>query len=86
MPMMHPISNLNGTSRDELIAMRLKAHEALRGAMQALQDLNPHMRDYLGNQEIWQADRTIHAERFKALDAMANDIMDEAVSLSEHRA
>ncbi len=86
MPMMHPISNLNGTSRDELIATRLKAHEALRDAMQALQDLNPHMRDYLGNQEIWQADRSIHAERFKALDAMANDIMDEAISISEHRA
>jgi len=84
MPIMHPIANLNGTSREELIMVRVKAYNALRDAMKAMQELSPHMRDYLGNQETWQADRNIHIARFSALDAMANDIMDEALSLQEH--
>jgi hypothetical protein len=84
MPIMHPIANLNGTSREELIMVRVKAYNALRDAMKAMQELSPHMRDYLGNQETWQADRNIHIARFSALDAMANDLMDEALSLQEH--
>jgi hypothetical protein len=84
MPIMHPIANLNGTSREELIMVRVKAYNALRDAMKAMQELSPHMRDYLGNQETWQADRNIHIARFSALDAMANDIMDEAQSLQDH--
>jgi hypothetical protein len=84
MPIMHPIANLNGTSREELIMVRVKAYNALRDAMKAMQELSPHMRDYIGNQEAWQADRNIHIARFSALDAMSNDIMDEALSLQEH--
>jgi hypothetical protein len=84
MPIMHPIANLNGTSREELIMVRVKAYNALRDAMKAMQELSPHMRDYLGNNETWQADRNIHIARFSALDAMSNDIMDEALSLQEH--
>lgn len=86
MPIMHPIANLNGTSREQLIDTRLAAVRALRDAMKAMQELSPHMRDYLGNSgiEAWQADRTIHIARFSALDAMANDLIDEALSLREH--
>jgi hypothetical protein len=84
MTIMHPIANLNGTSREELIMVRVKAYNALRDAMKAMQELSPHMRDYLGNSETWQADRNIHIARFSALDAMANDIMDEALSLQDH--
>jgi hypothetical protein len=84
MPIMHPIANLNGTSREELIMVRVKAYNALRDAMKAMQELSPHMRDYLGNNETWQADRNIHIARFSALDAMSNDIIDEAISLRDH--
>lgn len=84
MPIMHPIANLNGTSREQLIDTRLAAVRALRDAMKAMQELSPHMRDYLGNNETWQADRTIHIARFSTLDAMANDLIDEALSLREH--
>lgn len=84
MPIMHPIANLNGTSREELIMARVRVRDALHEAMKALQELNPHMRDYLGNLECYTADRAIHADRFKALDAMANDLMDEAISLRDH--
>jgi hypothetical protein len=84
MPIMHPIANLNGTGREELIMVRVKAYNALRDAMKAMQELSPHMRDYLGNQETWQADRNIHIARFSALDAMSNDLMDEALSLQDH--
>ena len=84
MPIMHPIANLNGTSREQLIDTRLAAVRALRDAMKAMQELSPHGRDYLGNNETWQAYRMIHAARFGALDAMANDLIDEALSLREH--
>jgi hypothetical protein len=86
MPIMHPIANLNGTSREKLIDTRLAAVRALRDAMKAMQELSPHMRDYLGNSgiEAWQADRNIHIARFSALDAMANDLIDEALSLQDH--
>jgi hypothetical protein len=84
MATMNPIPNLNGTSREALISARVKAHIALCDAMHALQELSPHMRDYLGNNEAWQADRAIHTARFSALDTMSNDIMDEAVSLQDH--
>jgi hypothetical protein len=80
---MHPVINNNGTSRDEMIKMRLKAKRAVNAAMEALQELSPHGRDYLGNNEAWQADRAIHVARFAALDAMANDLIDEAVSIME---
>ena len=53
-------------------------------SMKAMQELSPHGRDYLGNNETWQADRMIHIARFSALDAMANDLIDEALSLREH--
>lgn len=84
MPIMHPIANLNGTSREELIMARVKAYNALRDAMTAMVDLYPHMRDYLGNQEAWQADRDIYNARFYAVYGIANDIMDEAISLRDH--
>jgi hypothetical protein len=80
---MHPIINNNGTSREELIQMRLAAKRALHAAMKSLQELSPHGRDYLGNNEAWKADRAIHVARFTALDAMANDLMEEAVSIME---
>ncbi len=85
MPIMHPVINLNGTSREQLIDARLDAVSALRDAMKAMQELRPHMRDYLGNNETWQADRDIHTARFSALDAMANDLIDEALSLQDEQ-
>ena len=82
MAIMSPVPNLNGTSREELVAMRLKAVNALYDAMNAMQDLSPHMRDYLGNNEAWRADRDIHAKRFSGLDTMANELMDEAYRIA----
>ena len=38
---MHPGINNNGTSRDEMIQMRIKANRALHAAMKALQELSP---------------------------------------------
>ena len=80
---MHPVINNNGTSRDEMIQMRIKANRALHAAMKALQELSPHGRDYLGNNEAWQRDRDIFVARFAALDAMSNELMEEAVSIME---
>ncbi len=84
MPMMNPIPNLNGTSREALVSMRVKACVALNEAMKALQELSPHMRDYLGSNEAWEADRAIHVARFAALDAMTNEVMQEAYELSKN--
>jgi hypothetical protein len=84
MSTMQPIVNINGTSREELVRMRVKASDALHQAMKAMQKLSPHMRDYLGNREAWMADRDVYIARFAALDRMANELMDEAYELSKN--
>jgi hypothetical protein len=83
---MQPVINHNGTSREAMIQMRLDARHAVHAAMKAMQELSPHGRDYLGNNEAWQRDRNIYVARFAALDAMANDLMNEAVSIMESAA
>ena len=81
--LMKPVINNNGTSREAMIKMRLDANRAVHAAMKALQELSPHGRDYLGNNDAWQRDRDIYVARFAALDAMSNDLMEEAVSIME---
>jgi hypothetical protein len=84
MPTLNPIPNLNGTSREELIDLRLAARDALLSAMKALGEMRPHGRDYIGNSEAYQRDLVIHNERVRALDGMVNDLFDEAVVLHEN--
>ena len=83
MTIMHPIVNINGTSRDDLVKMRIEARRAIHEALRALQELSPHGRDYIGNRDAWKRDSDIYCERFRILDAMANDLLDEGVAIME---
>jgi hypothetical protein len=77
------IVNINGTSRDNLVKMRIEARRAIHEALRALQELSPHGRDYIGNRDAWKRDSDIYCERFRILDAMANDLLDEGVAIME---
>jgi hypothetical protein len=81
MPTLNPTPNLNGTSREELVELRLAARDALLSAMKALGEMRPHGRDYLGNGEAYQRDLSIHNDRVRAIDGIVNDLFDEALSL-----
>jgi hypothetical protein len=83
MNIMQPIVNINGTSRDDLVKMRIEARRAVHEALRALQELSPHGRDYIGNRDAWKRDSDIYCERFRILDAMANDLLDEGVAIME---
>lgn len=83
MTIMQPIVNINGTSRDELVKMRIEARRAIHEALRALQELSPHGRDYIGDRDAWKRDSDIYCERFRTLDAMANDLLDEGVAIME---
>ena len=83
MPIMQPIVNLNGSSRDNLVNVRIEARRAIHEALRALQELSPHGRDYIGDRDAWKRDSDIYCERFRILDAMANDLLDEGVAIME---
>lgn len=81
MPKLNPIPNLNGSSREALVEQRMVARDAILHAMQALGEMRPHGRDYLGNNEAYRRDLAIHNERIRALDGIVNDLFDEALDL-----
>lgn len=83
--MIRPILNINGTSAEELIQTRRNAIEALDAVMKALQEMTPNGRDYPGQQDHCRADRELHYSRFAQLDAMRNQIMDEALEIVRQR-
>jgi hypothetical protein len=82
-----PIINNNGTSIDDLIQPRLDAREALREAIDALLRVTPNGRDYPGTGGVDKcvADRDLHYARIKALAAIGDDLMAEAVSIKTQR-
>ena len=82
MSYMQPVVNLNGTSREELINQRLGFSAALMDVITALSNMSPQMRDYRDATE-WQRDRAIYVERFRALDRLYSEVIEEVASLSE---
>jgi len=80
---MKPIVNINGTSREELIEQRIDARRAVTALMETLQHMAPNGRDYIGNQEAFDRDRAIYRERFAALDALYNTLLDEALNIQD---
>ena len=81
MPTMKPILNLNGTSREALIDARIKAREAVQALMKALGETAPNGRDYIGHPDAYKADLAVYRARFAALDALHNDLGDEALAI-----
>jgi hypothetical protein len=85
MSYMQPVVNLNGSSRDDLIAQRIALRSALMDAMKALSNMSPHLRDY-SDVSDWQRDRAVYVERFKALDRLYEEVGEEAASIAEQAA
>jgi hypothetical protein len=81
MPTMKPIVNLNGSSRHSLIEARKKARIALMDAMDAMRDMAPHGRDYIGNTNALGRDAEVFSGRMMALRQMEEDILSEALAL-----
>lgn len=83
MALMNPSININGTSREALVADRRNVADALMEAMAALVDTKPHGRDYVGRDHQFSLDRRVYNERFAMLDKLRNEILEEALAIQE---
>ena len=81
--MITPTLNINGSSADDLIQPRIAAIAALQAAIKALQQVTPNGRDYPGDNDQCVADRRAHYNRLAALQAIATEIVAEAVLIKE---
>jgi hypothetical protein len=81
--MIRPTLNINGSSADDLIQPRIAAYDALQAAIKALQQVTPNGRDYPGDNDRCVADRQAHYDRLAALQAIATEIVAEAVLIKE---
>jgi hypothetical protein len=80
--MITPKVNINGTSREELIQQRIKAREAVRGLIAIMSEMRPHGRDYLGDTDTYNRDRATHDERIANLDKLYNELLEEAMAIT----
>ena len=80
---MKPIISISGTSRQELIDQRIEAGRALMALMKTMSNMVPNGRDYIGQNEAYERDRSIHRQRFAILDAMHNNLMEEALHIRD---
>lgn len=83
MALMNPQVNNNGTSRQELVNQRISFDCALQIAMERLNEMKPHGRDYIGKDHQYSLDRAVYQERFAILDKLRNENMDEALAIKE---
>ena len=81
--MITPQLNLNGSSADDLIEPRLKADRLLADVLEALSQAVPHGRDYPGNAVACIADREEHYDRIKAIRALQDILIQEALAIKE---
>lgn len=79
--LMRPIVNLNGTSPEALIRSRMTARVAIDNLLTALRETAPNGRDYIGDNAAFDRDTAIYRSRFIWLDALSNDLMDEAIAI-----
>lgn len=82
-PIMRPIVNLNGTSREELIEQRVTARVAVWELLCALAKLRPHARDYGDRVDRYKEDLKIHNERYAHVDRLYNVLEREALAIQE---
>lgn len=81
--MITPKLNLNGSSADDLIEPRLKADRLLADVLEALSQAVPNGRDYPGNKTACIADREEHYDRIKAIRALQDILIQEALAIKE---
>lgn len=81
--MIRPTLNINGSSLTDLTHPRIAAYDALQAAIKALQQVTPNGRDYPGDNDRCVADRQAHFGRLISLQAIATEIIAEAVLIKE---
>lgn len=83
MRIMKPSINLNGTPKSSMVYDRMEIINHLQDAITAMGRVNPHLRDYLGDTEQYNADRKLHVERVKILEDMISELTSEGVAINE---
>jgi hypothetical protein len=81
--MIRPTLNINGSSAVDLIQPRRDAMDHLMNAIEALKQVTPNGRDYLGDRDRFIADRTTHFDRIAALHTLRNELLDEALHIQQ---
>jgi hypothetical protein len=77
--MIRPIINNNGTNALDLIDGRRNAMDLIDEVIDALKQLTPNGRDYLGDRDRLIADRELHFDRLAALHTLREELLDEAL-------
>ena len=79
-----PTVHLNGTSREELVSLRLDAVDAIRQAVVALRKAAPHARDYyVQDPNTYQAAREVWEARQDRLEDVAEELRSEALEIQD---
>ncbi len=84
--MIRPILNNNGTDALDLIQARRDAMDLINEVIDALKQVTPNGRDYIGNSDLLAADRTIHFDRLAALHTLREELLDEALYIQKEAA
>jgi hypothetical protein len=81
--MIRPILNNNGTNALDLIDGRRNAMDLIDEVIDALKQLTPNGRDYLGDRDRLIADRELHFDRLAALHTLREELLDEALHIQQ---
>jgi hypothetical protein len=81
--MIRPTLNINGSSAFDLVQPRRDARDALNEAIEALKQVTPNGRDYLGDRDQLTADRDTHFDRLAALHTLREELFDEALHIQQ---
>jgi hypothetical protein len=79
--MIRPTLNPNGSSAFDLMNPRRNAMILIDEVIEALKQVTPNGRDYLGDIERLVVDRNTHFDRLAALHTLRNELLDEAVHI-----
>lgn len=77
--MIRPTLNINGSSAFDLIDPRRNAMALIDEVIDALKQVTPNGRDYIGDNDRLTADRVTHFDRLAALHTLREELLDEAL-------
>ena len=80
---MNPTVNMNGDIKQTLVDQRLAVTQKLHEAMEAIRQMNPHGRNYIGNDHQYLLDRAENSRRLNLLLDMYDELMKEAVAIQD---
>ena len=81
--MIRPILNNNGTDAFDLIDARRNAMDLINELIDALKQVTPNGRDYIGDTDRLTADRNLHFDRLAALHTLREELLDEALYIQK---